>query len=79
MDLSVNGCVRVGSSLITNVPFWWGMLIIAKFMYMGYHIPLSFAVTLKSKKLKSFLKKKKSINSGNKVGKHMALLKFTTQ
>ena len=34
-------------------------MIIAKFMYMGYHIPLSFAVTLKSKKLKSFLKKKK--------------------
>ena len=34
------------------------MLIIAKFMYMGYHIPLSFAMTLKSKKLKSFLKKK---------------------
>lgn len=30
-------------------------------MYMGYHIPLSFAVTLRSKKLKSFLEKKKCI------------------
>ena len=46
------------------------MLIIAKFMYMGYHIPLSFAVTLRSKKLKSFLEKKNVLNnSGNKVGK----------
>ena len=42
------------------------MLIIAKFMYMGYHIPLSFAVTLKSKKLKSFLEKKKCIKQFRK-------------
>lgn len=56
MDLGGSCCISVGLSFVTNVPFWWGMLIIeedvhvsGKGVYGNFpYLPLNFAVNLKT-------------------------------
>ena len=50
--LKVLWCVNVGSSIVTNVPLWWGMLLMGEAVHMGGQgeygksLPLNFAMNL---------------------------------
>lgn len=50
------GCINIGSTTVTNVPLWWGVLIIGKAMHVrgariirkNLYLSLNFAMNLKT-------------------------------
>ena len=68
MDFEWLWYVTLGSSIVTNVPLWWGMLIMGKAMDIwcqrvygkSLYLPLNFAVILKLLLKNSLIKSKET-------------------